>query len=209
MPLDRNQLEKMTIAEVQEVPVPERVLGFFSVGEIDRALAIADYSVEEEIGTIMDMARGDDPKLQISAYKYLRERVKEAAQAEGLFARLEQTEIERGEDGHEVRRVASTSTLIQRLQQEKVRERNLDADADHRAERYLPGATLEPAVLRDGAAAGTGDADTVPAASVSAGGGGDHGPRDPGAGELGRTAGRTGEADAAAPVRAELQPDEH
>lgn len=153
--------EESAIVERGELPPPDRLIGFFSSDAVDAAFKLSDFDVAEEIGIAASIARGDDDRLALSALGHLRSVARDAAKASGIIGTVSQTETSRDEHGNEVKRIASTNTIIQRLQRNQKAMEELDEDREHRSIQL--GARSPNAGLHDGSSAVSGGSADVAA----------------------------------------------
>lgn len=131
-------LEKRAPGDIvarKPIAPPDRLIGFFSADAVDAAFKISDFDIAEEVSIAASLARSGDGTLSLSALKHLRAIAKDAAKASGLIGTVTQSETTRDEEGREVHRVASTQTLLQRLQKDREAHDKLDEDREFRSVR--------------------------------------------------------------------------
>ena len=98
------------------------VCGFFGIDPINDAIRASRFDVQEEIESIITLARDSDPKVSLPALKHLRTVLKEVATANGLLGTVQQTKSVENE-GQKLTSTVSTHTLLSNLMKENVNEK--------------------------------------------------------------------------------------
>jgi hypothetical protein len=96
----------------------ERVLGFFGYEGAAAALEEKNFDQHEEMKTIIDLIRAEEPGIQLGALRHFRQVLRDISRAQGAFATSQRTTIGQDDRGRLVRHIESTTRLLDRLQQE-------------------------------------------------------------------------------------------
>jgi hypothetical protein len=114
---------------------PEKVMSFFEIDQADRALRDVDFSIHEELRTLVELFRDTDPAVALRAHTQLRKVLKEVADASGLIERQEVTAVEQ-ESGRSVRLTRTASRVSASLPEGKLD--TIYEDKPKFAAAYLP-----------------------------------------------------------------------
>lgn len=99
------------------VPVVSGIPTFYRADTVAKALEKAQFSVEEEIATLIRHFRDVDPGVSLRAHARLRAVLRETAMASGLLA-LQEIRGTQESDGRKVEVSLTASRMLDRIQEE-------------------------------------------------------------------------------------------
>ena len=103
-----------------EVP-PDQVLSFFEVDQASKALKDVDFTIHEELRTLVQLFRDPDPQVSLRAHTQLRKVLKEVADASGLIEKQEVTAVNQ-ETGNSVKLTRTASRVASALPEKRLNE---------------------------------------------------------------------------------------
>lgn len=113
----------------------DKVLSFFEVDQASKALKDVDFSIHEEVRTLVQLFRDTDPAVALRAHTQLRKVLKEIADASGLIEKQEVTAVNQ-DSGNSVKLTRTASRVSAALP-----ENRIEAIYEHKptfAAAYLP-----------------------------------------------------------------------
>ncbi len=116
-----------------EIP-PKDVMSFFEVDQASKALSDVDFSVHEEVSTLVELFRDTDPQVVLRAHTQLRKVLKDIANSSGLIEKQEVTAI--SQEGNSVKLTRTASRVSAALPESKLK--SIYEDKPTFAAEYLP-----------------------------------------------------------------------
>ena len=116
-----------------EMP-PEDVMSFFEIDQASKALKDVDFSVHEEVRTLVELFRDTDPQVVLRAQTQLRKVLKDIASASGMIEKHEVTAI--SQEGNSVKLTRTASRVSAALPENKLNA--IYQDKPTFAAEYLP-----------------------------------------------------------------------
>lgn len=113
----------------------EKVLSFFEIDQASKALKDVDFSIHEELRTLVQLFRDTDPAVSLRAHTQLRKVLKEVADASGAIEKQEVTAINQ-ETGNSVKLTRTASRVSAALPENRLKE--IYEDKPTFAAAYLP-----------------------------------------------------------------------
>ena len=98
---------------------PDKVLSFFEVDQASKALKDVDFSIHEEVRTLVQLFRDTDASIALRAHGQLRKVLKEVADASGLIEKQEVTAVSQ-ESGNSVRVTRTASKISAALPESRL-----------------------------------------------------------------------------------------
>lgn len=100
---------------------PDKVLSFFEVDQASKALKDVDFSIHEEVRTLVQLFRDTDASIALRAHGQLRKVLKEVADASGLIEKQEVTAVSQ-DSGNSVKLTRTASRVSAALPENKLKE---------------------------------------------------------------------------------------
>ena len=116
-----------------EIP-PEDVMSFFEIDQANKALKDVDFSVHEEVRTLVELFRDTDPQVVLRAHTQLRKVLKDIASASGMIEKHEVTAV--SQEGNSVKLTRTASRVSAALPENKLNA--IYQDKPTFAAEYLP-----------------------------------------------------------------------
>ncbi len=114
---------------------PDKVLSFFEVDQASKALRDVDFSIHEEVRTLVQLFRDTDASIALRAHGQLRKVLKEVADASGLIEKQEVTAVNQ-DTGSSVRLTRTASRVASALPENRLEQ--IYEDKPTFAAAYLP-----------------------------------------------------------------------